>query len=80
MATNSLKKRLVAGVCTALLSVGGLTTIGSQVDAAPTPEKASFVVQGCKVSKKGRVTCSSRPYGPRVWNNGKARGYYWPAP
>ena len=33
---------------------------------------------GCKVSRTGRVTCKSDSTGPRVWNNGKSRGYYWP--
>jgi len=79
MATKSMKKRLVAGVCMTLISVGGLSTLGTQVNAAPNVEKSSVVVQGCKVSKKGRVTCTSKLPGPRVWNNGKARGYYWPS-
>jgi hypothetical protein len=33
---------------------------------------------GCTVSRKGRVTCTYKSYGPKVWNNGKSRGYYWP--
>lgn len=35
-------------------------------------------LERCTVSRKGRVTCTYQSYGPKVWNNGKARGYYWP--
>jgi hypothetical protein len=79
MGTKSIKEKLATGVCMALISAGGLITMGTQVNAAPNIEKPSFVVQGCKVSKKGRVTCTSKLPGPRVWNNGKSRGYYWPS-
>jgi hypothetical protein len=64
-----MKNRIIKAVaCIAI--IGGLSVVSSNSVGA--------YFEGCKVSKSGRVSCSTPKYNFRVWNNGRARGYYYP--
>ena len=52
--------------------------VGISFAEAAVPQKSAVVKSfGCRVAKSGRISCTYVNPGPRVWNNGKARGYFW---
>jgi hypothetical protein len=80
---TGVKKLRNTALIAAFLMVGTMNlTLHSTASvgrgSAVSVKNATVSPMGCTVSRKGRVTCTYKSYGPKVWNNGKSRGYYWP--
>jgi hypothetical protein len=71
-----MKKIMLYALTAALFPIASVTLVNNEQQSQETMVKQS--PSSCKVSRTGRVTCRSSSSGPRVWNNGKSRGYYWP--
>lgn len=82
MSMRKMLPALLLTVCLSGLWVSPLLAaeLNPHLMRASAGKSSQIKLEGCKVSRKGRVTCTSDSYGPKVWNNGKARGYYWPKP
>ena len=62
------------------ISLSLVSFCGGVVEAKSSSKKSAAFIEGCKVSKSGRVTCTSDGPTLRRWNNGRSSGYYWANP